>query len=231
MFWSLYKRMKAKTKLSQPLKSPGSYWVLAPMAGIGAFILLYLIAALLYPGGSQANSQSVGFSWMHNYWCNLLNSQAINGQPNQAQPVALLAMLILCISLAVFWYLLPNLFAFRRASRMIIQGTGISSMVMAALIFTSYHDRLINLAGLLGLVTLLYTFIGLYQQKYKGLFWLGCGCFALMGLNNYIYYTHDQLYWLPSLQKITFAFFLSWVGFLNWEIYKKQTLAAECKVS
>ena len=97
-------------------------------------------------------------------------------------------------------------------------------MLLAGLIFTPYHDLLINLAGLFGLITLLYTFTGLYQQHYKSLFWFGCGCLVLMGLNNYIYYTHNQLYWLPSLQKITLALFLSWVGLLNWEVYKKQKL-------
>lgn len=215
---------KTKPKLGHPLKVLETYWVLAPLMGIGAFIQLYLVATLLYPGGSQANPQSIGFSWLHNYWCNLFNVEAINGQLNPARPVALLAMLILCVSLAMLWYILPNLFAFNRISSKIIQGTGLLSMLLAGLIFTPYHDLFINLAGLLGLITLLYTFSGLYQGQYKNLFWLGCSCLALMGLNNYIYYTRDQLYWLPSLQKLTFALFLSWVSLLNWEVYKKQKL-------
>lgn len=211
-------------KSNQLSKAARTSWLLAPIAGIGIFIGLYLVAALLYPGGSQANPQGIGFSWMHNYWCNLFNTEAINGQPNPARPVALPAMLILCGSLALFWYQLPALFAFSKSGSRMLQGSGILSMTLAGLIVTPYHDLFINLAGLCGLVALIYTFTGLYRQQYKGLLGSGCGCLALMGLNNYIYYTRDHLYWLPSLQKVTFAFFLSWVCLLTWQIYRTRKL-------
>ncbi|HEV7621655.1 MAG TPA: hypothetical protein VGO09_07980, partial [Flavisolibacter sp.] len=53
--------------------------ILSPVFGSFAFIILYIIATIYYPGGSQANNVSKGFSWVHNYWCNLLNEKAING--------------------------------------------------------------------------------------------------------------------------------------------------------
>ena len=111
-----------------------------------------------------------------------------------------------------------------------MKGTGIVSMLLASLIFTPYHDLVINLAGLFGLITLFYTFRGLYQHHYKRLFWLGCSCLLLIGLNNYIYYTHNYLSYLPLLQKITFTCFLGWIGLLNWELYKKRKLSSVNKV-
>ncbi|MDB5240802.1 MAG: hypothetical protein JWP57_1427 [Spirosoma sp.] len=217
-----------KGKSNQPLPPglPRRYLVLTPFVGLGAFIGLYLLATLLYPGGSQANAQAIGFSWLHNYWCNLLNPQAINGQPNSARPVALLAMLVLGISLAIFWSVLPCLFAFTSVVRKLLQGTGILSMLLGSLIVTPYHDVVIYGAGMLGLFPLLYTLKGLYQHHYKKLCWLGCSCLVLIGWNNYIYSTHIFLFYLPLLQKITFACFLSWVGLLNWEVYKKRKIHA-----
>ena len=36
------------------------------------FLVLYVVAAQYYPGGSQADQASRGFDWVHNYWCNLV---------------------------------------------------------------------------------------------------------------------------------------------------------------
>lgn len=79
-------------------------WVLViiPFTGILLFILLYLLAALLYPGGSQVNSNSKGFSWLNNYWCNLLNYKAINGEYNAGRNAANFGMFILAATLSVF---------------------------------------------------------------------------------------------------------------------------------
>ena len=199
--------------------------VIATFVGLTIFTGLYVLATQLYPGGSQADKHSPGFSWLHNYWCNLLNAEAINGQPNAARPLALLSMLILCLSLASFWCVLPNLFAFPKPVNKLIQGTAILSMLLASLIFTPYHDVVINLAGLFGLITLFYTYKGLYQHHYRKLFWLGLGCLGLIGCNNYIYYSRHYLYYLPLLQKITFGCFLSWISIMNWEVYKKGKFA------
>lgn len=82
-------------------------WVLVPVLGSVLFIILYIIAAFLYPGGSLSGKTAVYYNWTENYWCNLLDDKAINGQVNSAKPVAMVAMLILCGSLSVFWILFP----------------------------------------------------------------------------------------------------------------------------
>src|SRR5687767_5436530 len=83
-------------------------WALIPISGTLFFIILYIIAALLYPGGSDVDKNAIGFSWTNNYWCNLLHENAINGEPNTAKPVAVGGMFILAVALSVFWLIFPN---------------------------------------------------------------------------------------------------------------------------
>ena len=101
-----------------------------------AFVGLYVFAASLYPGGSQANMNSVGFDWFNNYWCNLMNEKAMNGLENPARPIAITAMIILCASLLLFFIQFAKHYVKNRTWKMIIQILGTLSMISAALIFT-----------------------------------------------------------------------------------------------
>ncbi|MEZ0541630.1 hypothetical protein [Fibrella arboris] len=196
-----------------------SLFLLTPLWGIGMFLVLFFWAAYLYPGGSQADRSATGFSWMHNYWCNLLSEQAINGSPNPARPVALTAMVILCVSLSVFWYLLPLLFSLTRRNRRLLQWMGICAMLSSLFIFTAYHDVVIMIASLFGFFALLGTFAGLYSSHLINLFWFGIGCLLLMAVNNYIYYTDTLMDYLPVVQKVTFAVVLFWIAWMTRTIY------------
>ena len=84
--------------------------LLTPLAGIFLFLILYIIAAWLYPGGSKVDPQASGFSVLHNYWCDLFDVVAYNGSANPSRPIALIAMIILTGSFALLWYVLPRLF-------------------------------------------------------------------------------------------------------------------------
>lgn len=79
-----------------------------PIIGGGVFILLYVIATLFYPGGSNQHPNEIGFNWLTNFWCDLTGSIAKNGQKNNAQPIALVAMLVLCLVCSVFSLYLQN---------------------------------------------------------------------------------------------------------------------------
>ena len=59
--------------------------LLLPYAGMAIFVILYVIAALEYPGGSYAEPNVEGFSFWHNYLCDLLDKRAINGSINTAR--------------------------------------------------------------------------------------------------------------------------------------------------
>lgn len=188
---------------------PALAWI--PIVGIPCFVLLYVYATFYYPGGSQADPQSTGFSWVHNYWCNLLNNNAINGQANPAHPIAMTAMLVLCVSLAAFWYFFPTISLKKSLLIGITQFAGIAAMGAALLLNSSLdHDLVTNLASLLGIIAVAGTLIGLRQLQWNALFWFGTMNLLLVILNNFLYYNPDLIRFLPLIQKISFAAFLVW---------------------
>src|SRR5689334_1828205 len=121
------------------IQKRNKFWKLVPLFGIIIFIILYFTAVVLYPGGSQADKNSIGFSWVNNYWCNLLQANAINGQTNSAQPVALCGMFILSLALSFFWFTFPSFSNIGKLSRLAIQFFGITAMIVALFLFTKFH--------------------------------------------------------------------------------------------
>lgn len=186
------------------------------------FIMLYIIAALLYPGGSDFNSSATGFSWQHNYWCELLAANAQNGHPNTARPVAIAAMIVLTISLVIFWYTIPGLFTGKRTGSLVIRYAGIGSMLVTPLLLTGFHDYVINTAALLGCIAIIVLLVNLFRQNMFLFFWTGILCLLLCGVNNYVYYSQDLLHYLPVIQKISFFIFLLWFSLLSVTLYRKQ---------
>lgn len=192
-----------------------------PTIGILIFILLYLFSSKLYPGGSQNNLNSIGFDWVNNYWCNLMNEKAMNGQVNPARPYAIIAMIILCIALSHFFILFAQKIAQIKFWKFTIQTFGIITMVFAAFIFTNYHDLMTTLSSVFGVFVVVGIIWELYKSnlhvfKISGLF-----CILLLGINNYIYYTGHLIKYLPLIQKITFAIVLTWIMGLNYNIHIK----------
>jgi hypothetical protein len=196
-------------------------WIfLLPLLGIIVYASLYIFAGSLYPGGSQANKYSSGYNWIHNYWCNLLSENAINGKQNPARPVALTAMVILCLSLSLFWWLFFGVTEYSVKLKIFLRACAILSMLFAFFIFTNWHDRVINLAGLFGLVALGGTYYLLAKKKKWGLFTMGMIGLILILINNLLYHT-GNFYRLPVVQVITFIFFLVWICCISIDSYRR----------
>jgi hypothetical protein len=193
---------------------------LLPVYGSIIFIALYITAALLYPGGSQADKQAQGFSWLNNYWCNLLNEKAINGTVNPARPFALTGMLVLCTTLSLFWFNFPGFAHFKNPAKIIYQLSGLLSMFSAMMLFSRFHDLATNVAGAFGVIALVGTFAGLRRFQWNKLFVFGIFNLLLVVLNNYLYYHSDLIYLLPVVQKISFASFLCWICCISVMLYR-----------
>ncbi len=194
---------------------------LFPFLGITLFLLLFIYSATLYPGGSQADINSIGFDWINNYWCNLLNEKGMNGALNLARPYAITAMVILCLSLMVFFIQFAEAYSTNMWIRKMIQVAGILSMSFAILVFTKKHDLMTNLSSFFGLFVVLGIIREIYNSELTGYKASGLCCIILLGLNNYIYYSEHLLEWLPILQKVSFLIVLSWVIGLNFELRKE----------
>lgn len=192
-----------------------------PTYGILLFCGLYVYATYLYPGGSQADENSVGFSWVHNYWCNLTNEISINGESNPASPIAISAMAVLCISLMLFFIQFAQVFSKDIRWKRIISLSGIGSMSFAMFIFTSYHDLMTTLSSVFGVFVVIGIIKEIYTRSNRFYKLTGLGCILLLGLNNFIYYTQYGLEYLPLLQKITFAIVLLWIIGLNQKMVRQ----------
>lgn len=175
--------------------------------------------------GSQANLNTIGFDWINNYWCNLMNENAMNEETNPARPFAILAMVILCFSLAVFFIQFAEAFSKNKRWKRTIQISGVISMIFTALIFTQHHDLMTIVSSVFGLFVVVGIVRELYLSEMVFFKLSGIICILLLALNNYIYYTTHALSALPLLQKITFAIVLLWIVGLNYKIIltKKKT--------
>lgn len=183
-----------------------------PLAGSVLFVILYFMAASQYPGGSQADAHSPGFSWMNNYWCNLLNEYAINGERNPARPVAITAMAVVGLTLVVFWFRVSAEAPVGKATRAVTRISGVLSMATAVFLSTAAHDWVVNIASLFGLVAIGGTFICMKALRWRLLLWLGFFNLLLVAVNNILYYGNGGLVYLPGVQKVTFLSFLVWIS-------------------
>jgi len=69
-----------------------------------AFGVLITAAALSYPGGTWESRASPGYSFWHNFWCDLLPTVAINRQDNlRASVLSRLAFGCFAVALYRFW--------------------------------------------------------------------------------------------------------------------------------
>ena len=129
-------------------------------------------------------------------------------------------MLVLSLTLILFWYIFPVRTEFKKTTRLIIQISGIAAMIIGMFLFTEQHDIIINLATLFGLVAIIGTFLGLNKLRWTKLFWMGIFNIVLVALNNILYYGNG-LFYLPMVQKITFLYFLLWICLIDINLYSK----------
>ena len=196
--------------------------LLLPACGFCLYVLLYLVAAYLYPGGSEVDRNSVGFSWMHNYWCDLLAQNAENGLPNTARTIAITAMAVLCLSIALYSYFVPHLLDLPKWTTTVISASGILSMGVLAFLTVGNHDTVINASVALGLLSMALTLWGMFHLRLWGFIIFGIICLLLALLNTYVYYSKSWIGALPVIQKISFLAFLLWFSLVSVKVYTHQ---------
>ncbi len=192
------------------------------VTGFCLFTVLYLIAVVYYPGGSEVNSKAVGFSWLHNYWCDLLDYTAENGQPNTARPIAIAAMIVLSLAIASFWFLIPKLFVTKAWIGQTMQISGVLSMAILAFLRNEYHDPVINTSVAFGALAIILCLYALFISGMYGLFIMGFTCLLLCFANAYIYYSKHWINILPVVQKFSFLIFLLWFSLLLVRLVKRK---------
>lgn len=186
-----------------------------PAIGIAAYFALFLMAARVYPGGSQTNLRSTGFSWQHNYWCELMNHEAMNGQPNPGAVYAIIAMILAGSAIGVFFYRLPlylkTAIAHGRVIRVSATVTGLSGVML----FGDYHNPALLCFSIATLVTILIALDILLENGRRLFFSVGLLSLILTQANNVMYYLRLGIEHLPWFQKIAIATVLIWVAVMN----------------
>ena len=189
-------------------------WMFIPIIGIILFIILFVIAANFYPGGSNVNRTKEGFDWINNYWCDLFSKTAKNGESNPGRIYGLTGIILLFSSLAVFWYYLPQFFHERKLNTYIIRYTGSISMFILIFVFTRFHDSVIGIGSTISAIPMAATLNELKKNRLKTLYFSGWLCILLLLLNFFIYITNWSVAILPFLQKITLLLFLIWISLI-----------------
>ncbi|MEZ2415578.1 hypothetical protein ACA086_11490 [Muriicola sp. E247] len=203
------------------LKSPGQYTLLIPFLGMACFVILYLIAAIVYPGGSAMNPQQIGFSFWNNYLCDLLDEFAINGSLNTARLYARLALGVLCTSLMLLWFYLPKLFERKTLNQYIMWFSGLLAFLVVFFMAGNSHDLIVRIAGAFGFIAFISCSRELLRTGYYRLGLLGLFCLLIFAVNYYIYETGINIILLPLIQKITFVSCLIWFFGLNYCLMKR----------
>ncbi len=161
---------------------------------------LLVVSTFFYPGGSQHDEMTVGFSWRHNYLCNLLNPVAVNGYENGARPWAVAGLLLLCATAAVFFVRFSQKIPAKGASN-IIKLAGVGAMLATLLTATPYHYLAVVTSGTLLMLALFYITVFVFISKLHGFKLLAVLCLMALYGSTLVYFTQTYLEVLPVLQK------------------------------
>ena len=116
-------------------------------------VILLVIAALVYPGGSLLDKNSIGFGWSKNFISNLFAAKAINGSENHGRIWAIIGMAFHSIGYGIFFINMSKKIPARQWAN-ILKFIGAANILFIFLIATPLHD--------LGTISIILTLFGLF---------------------------------------------------------------------
>jgi hypothetical protein len=174
------------------------------LIGIGISLLLLIIATKYYPGGSNFDKTTIGFSWTTNYISNLFADKAVNGMENGARYWAVGSMMILSLSFSMFFVQFSKRIP-HKGSANLIKFLGSAGMVFTFLIATPLHDLMVIIASTIFLICIFYITVFVFKSKLN-VFKLFCTLYMLLFYSTlFLYGTSDFRSYLPIIQKVLFG--------------------------
>jgi hypothetical protein len=162
-------------------------------------VVLIVIAAFAYPGGSVIDKNSIGFQWSKNYLSNLFTTKAMNGAANPGWIWALVGMAFHSVGYGVFFINMSKKIALQKWA-VFLKWIGIANILFIFLIATPLHD--------LGTISIILTLIGLFiitilvlQSKLHLLKFCCIICLATYYV-FFSFYGFGYLGWAVIMQKV-----------------------------
>jgi Ca2+/Na+ antiporter len=180
------------------------------LIGVIIALLCLVVSTFFYPGGSQHDEMSVGFSWRHNYLSNLLNPVAVNGWDNPGRPWAIGGVLFLCGSAALVFVRLAAKIQ-HKSSANVVRYAGVGAVLSALLAATPLHDLAVRISGTLLMLALFYATVFLFRTKLHWLKALSVLYLLVLYGSAFIYYTSTGLAYLPVVQKLNLLLAIAWL--------------------
>lgn len=167
---------------------------------LGLSAVLLAIAASLYPGGSLADGNSVGFIWNKNFFSNLFLEKALNGADNPGRPWALVAMAFHSLGEGLFFIHMAGVITLRFITPM-LKVVGAINIVVNFLIATSLHDVAVTASSTLSLLGLFCIVVLLFRSKRHALKVFAVACMLVFYVTLFLYGAGD---WglLAVMQKV-----------------------------
>lgn len=116
-------------------------------------VILLVIAAFEYPGGSLPDKNSIGFGWSKNFISNLFEPNAINGSENAGRIWAIIGMAFHSVGYGIFFINMSKKISSGQWAN-ILKYIGIANIIFIFLIATPLHD--------VGVISIVLTLIGLF---------------------------------------------------------------------
>lgn len=180
--------------------------------GMGSFVALTGAAIYRYPGGTSLDPAAVGFSWLGNYWCDLLDPLAQNGAENPGRLWAVGGTVALLLGNVAFWLALPRRVAMRPGVATLVRLLGVGSTLATLWSFSPSHDAAILVGAPAGFITMLAT-AGALAQRGRHVLATGASLVLAAAMLDFVLWQQRLLPWVtPVVQKLGIGLFIAWAA-------------------
>jgi hypothetical protein len=202
--------------------------------GVTAFIALLAMAMALYPGGTVFDRTTVGHRFWTNFFCDIQQPVAINGQPNKLGSwLGRSASTALYASWIPLWLLAPRVLAGPRTGRT-VRLLGVTAAVLAFMVpFCPKHFVGVLIASTPGLAALTLTLVDILRRPCASpALRIVSTVFTLLSVATDSIYAVSvargvRPFYLPGLQKVTAMALLAWMSAFVLEALRSPSVHSE----
>ena len=192
-------------------------WALVSATGVVAFTTLTVYAAHIYPGGTQFDPGTRGFSWGANYFCDLFRARGVNGAPYDGAPFAQVGALAITVAVLAGFATATYRMSRHKGTARSLAVAGFFAMVAVVMSpadrFPLAHLISIAAAGALNLITwvLILSFFPGGRPRRLGALGLVLSTlhfFQFVGVHTFEF---GREAWIPPAQKAVALVDLTWL--------------------